>query len=144
VDVAHVPREWLGSHMGLRGGRLHPSDTVNPLLAAARSGVQYAGGTAPRYPSCGCPRLLKGLAELHGTFGCLQGVTIMTGGSAPTASLIEQLESLGVNLIHQYGLNETCGPFVVCESQPDWDHLPSRVKLRTRQGVPAIHVGTGL
>lgn len=94
----------------------------------------------------GAPRLLKVLAEAHRPYGALSGMTIMTGGSAPSPLLIQQLESVGVNLIHQYGLNETCGPFVVCETQTDWGpQTPAeRAQLRARQGVPAIHAGTGV
>lgn len=94
----------------------------------------------------GAPRLLNVLEEIHQPRGILRGMTIMTGGSAPSPLLIQQLESVGVNLIHQYGLNETCGPFVVCETQPDWESQrpADRAQLRTRQGVPAIHAGTGV
>lgn len=94
----------------------------------------------------GAPRLLKVLSEIHQPHGVLNGLTMMTGGSAPSPALIQQLEALGVNLIHQYGLNESVGPFVVCELQMDWDALEpeERAQLRIRQGVPAIHAGTGV
>lgn len=94
----------------------------------------------------GAPRLLKVLNEIHQPYGALRGMTVMTGGSAPSPVLIQQLEGIGVNLIHQYGLNETGGPFVVCESQAAWDYLEpdERAKLYTRQGIPAIHAGTGV
>ncbi len=94
----------------------------------------------------GAPRLAKALKAIHQPFGALSGMTVMTGGSAPAPRLIQELESIGVNLIHQYGLNETVGPFVVCEPQSDWDMLTpeERAQLYARQGIPAIHAGTGV
>lgn len=95
----------------------------------------------------GAPRLLKMLAEVaDSNKGYLQGVTIVTGGAAPSPTLIQQLENIGVNFIHQYGLSETCGPFVVCEAQEEWALMPAeeRAKLHARQGSAAIHAGTGL
>jgi fatty-acyl-CoA synthase len=94
----------------------------------------------------GSPRLVRHLGDE--TFGpsILHGLTVLTGGAAPTPDLIKAMKRQGVELIHQYGLNETCGPFVVCETREDWDYLPqeSQVKLRMRQGIAAIHAGNGL
>ena len=94
----------------------------------------------------GAPRLIKVLLGMPNAVLALRGITIVTGGSAPAPLLIRQLEQLGANLIHQYGLNETCGPFVVCETQDHWAELDAEARsgLRARQGVPALHAGTGL
>lgn len=94
----------------------------------------------------GAPRLIRMLSDVPDPQRTLQDVTIVTGGSAPSPVLIQRLEGMGVNLIHQYGLNETCGPFVVCEAHAEWDSLSSeaRAQLRARQGTAAIHAGTGL
>jgi fatty-acyl-CoA synthase len=94
----------------------------------------------------GAPRLIKLLVDNKNSDTTLNGITILTGGTAPSADLNKQMEIAGVNLIHQYGLNETLGPFVVCEMGEDWKtlSLDERSKLRMRQGVSAIHAGTGL
>lgn len=94
----------------------------------------------------GAPRLVRLLADMPDQKDALRNLTIVTGGAAPSPTLIQQLETIGVNLIHQYGLNETCGPFVVCEEQDDWRALPleARAKMRARQGTATIHAGTGL
>ncbi|UTY59277.1 AMP-binding protein [Massilia sp. erpn] len=94
----------------------------------------------------GAPRLVRLLAEAPDKNDSLRGLTIVTGGAAPSTTLIQQLELIGVNLIHQYGLNETLGPFVVCEEQEEWKFLSpeARARMRARQGIPAIHAGTGL
>lgn len=94
----------------------------------------------------GAPRLLRYLAEEARNSSRLKGLTILTGGAAPTPDLIISMRQLGVNLIHQYGLNETCGPYVVCEDMDEWADLSEidQVKKRLRQGIAAIHAGTGL
>ncbi len=97
----------------------------------------------------GSPRLLRSLVDAvqaHPSRTDLRGLTAETGGAAPPTTLIRRLEELGVRLIHQYGLNETCGPYVVNEEQDEWAVLPveERARLRARQGVAAIHAGTGL
>lgn len=94
----------------------------------------------------GAPRLIKVMLEIPGAQDALRGISMMTGGAAPAPLLIQQLEQRGVNLIHQYGLSETCGPFVVCEPQDDWAErdAETRAKLRARQGVPSLHAGSGL
>lgn len=94
----------------------------------------------------GSPRLVRRLAAMPDMHGALRGTTIVTGGAAPTGALVTQLEAEGARLIHQYGLSETSGPFVVCEEQPEWQHegAEARAALRCRQGVVAAHAGTGL
>ncbi len=37
-------------------------------------------------------------------------VLVGTGGAAPTATLIEQLDTLGIDIVHLYGLTESFGP----------------------------------
>lgn len=94
----------------------------------------------------GSPRLVRHLNDATFNPSILHGLTVLTGGAAPPPDLIQSMKRLGVELIHQYGLNETCGPFVVCEAHDDWDYLsPERqLKLRMRQGIAAMHAGIGL
>ncbi|WP_394847166.1 AMP-binding protein [Pendulispora brunnea] len=94
----------------------------------------------------GAPRLLRRIVSAGAAASALKGCIVVTGGAAPTRPLLKQLEALGATLIHQYGLNETFGPYVVCEEQWDWAHedSESRAAFRARQGVAAIHAGTGL
>jgi fatty-acyl-CoA synthase len=94
----------------------------------------------------GSPRLVQHLMSALFDAVPLSGLTVLTGGAAPTPALVETMQRRGVDLIHQYGLNETCGPFVVCEARDGWDALPEseQVRLRLRQGVAALHAGSGL
>jgi len=93
----------------------------------------------------GAPRLVRHVLEERPGHRWTN-LTIMTGGAAPSPALISGMKEAGVRLIHQYGLNETCGAFVVCEVQDSWQHLDDdqQVELLGRQGVAAIHAGTGL
>jgi fatty-acyl-CoA synthase len=95
---------------------------------------------------CGAPRIVRSLAEAPGDKSAFRGLTITTGGAAPAPALIRQLDEMEVKVIHQYGLNETYGPYVVCEEQDEWQSLSAenRALKRARQGVATIHAGTGL
>lgn len=95
---------------------------------------------------CGAPRIVRSLTEASGDKSVFRGLTITTGGAAPAPLLLRQLDEMGVEVIHQYGLNETYGPYVVCEEQDEWQSLSSedRALKRARQGIATIHAGTGL
>jgi fatty-acyl-CoA synthase len=55
----------------------------------------------------------------------------------PSPTIIAQVEALGAEIIHVYGLTEVYGPHTVCEWQPHWDALPveERARVKARQGV---------
>ncbi|NND48849.1 MAG: AMP-binding protein, partial [Rhizobiales bacterium] len=45
----------------------------------------------------------------------MRRITVGTGGAAPTSALIEQLDALGIDIVHLYGLTESYGPVTLCE-----------------------------
>ncbi len=61
----------------------------------------------------------------------------LIAGAAPPASVLERMETIGIELTHVYGLTETYGPASVCAKQEGWDQRPleERVRLNGRQGV---------
>ncbi|WP_345797770.1 acyl-CoA synthetase [Castellaniella sp. MT123] len=65
------------------------------------------------------------------------GISAMVAGAAPPASIIEGMESIGVDLTHVYGLTEVYGPATVCAKHAAWDALDigERARLNARQGV---------
>ena len=69
-----------------------------------------------------------------------QAVKILTAGAAPPAAILEQIETLGFDVTHAYGLTECYGPGVVSEWHPEWDELPTAEKSakKARQGVPYL------
>jgi fatty-acyl-CoA synthase len=73
----------------------------------------------------------------------VRSITVATGGAPPSPTTIAQMNALGVNVTHLYGLTEVYGPSHVCSWWPEWDDLPvgDQARLRARQGVP--HAGLG-
>jgi len=67
-------------------------------------------------------------------------VKIVTGGAAPTSTIIAQMEGMGFVVVHAYGLTETYGPATFCEWQHEWDDwdLQDRARVMARQGVRYI------
>jgi fatty-acyl-CoA synthase len=67
-------------------------------------------------------------------------VKILTAGAAPPSAILEQIETLGFDVTHAYGLTECYGPGVVSEWHPEWDELPTteRSAKKARQGVPYL------
>jgi len=64
-------------------------------------------------------------------------IEMMTAAAPPPASVIAEIEALGINITHVYGLTEVYGPAVVCAWQPEWQDLPAaeKARLKARQGV---------
>lgn len=60
--------------------------------------------------------------------------TVTTAGAPPSPTIIGQMDALGADVVHVYGLTETYGPYTVCEMQPGWEE-DQRVRLMARQGV---------
>ena len=65
---------------------------------------------------------------------------IVTAGAPPSPTVIKNVEAIGADITHVYGLTETFGPHSICEWQPKWDSLLAndRAKIKSRQGVPYI------
>ena len=71
-------------------------------------------------------------------FPCKLHVT--TAGAPPSPTVIANMEALGAEIFHVYGLTETYGPHSVCAWHAEWDSLPpaERARKKARQGVPYI------
>lgn len=65
---------------------------------------------------------------------------IMTAGAPPAPKIIENVEAMGAEITHTYGLTEVFGPHSVCAWKPQWNTLSTeeRAKLKSRQGVPYV------
>ncbi len=63
-----------------------------------------------------------------------------TAGAPPSPTIIGQMEALGAEMVHVYGLTETYGPHTVCEIQPEWAAVSAeeRARLMARQGVSYV------
>src|SRR5262249_6909105 len=92
--------------------------------------------------ACAAPTVLVTLATFAGAreYRLAPGVRIGTGGAAPAAAVLRNMEALGIEVIHLYGLTET-GPFLTsCEWQPAWNDLDvaTRYRLKARQGISQL------
>ncbi|MBL8572675.1 MAG: acyl-CoA synthetase [Hyphomicrobiaceae bacterium] len=88
---------------------------------------------------CGAPIVLNMLANAPAPLkeGINHKVKVMTAGAAPPAAVIENMERLGFEVTHVYGLTETYGPSVVCAWHDEWNVLDAseKARLKARQGV---------
>ena len=88
---------------------------------------------------CGAPTVLTMLINTPQKHkdGIEHQVKVMTAGAAPPAAVIQNMEEMGFDVTHVYGLTETYGPCTVCAWHDEWDELPANEKavLRARQGV---------
>jgi fatty-acyl-CoA synthase len=64
-------------------------------------------------------------------------IHVCTGGAPPSPTLIANLDRLGMDVTHLYGLTETFGPVMLCEPQPGWYGADpgALAGLLARQGV---------
>ncbi|KAJ3687944.1 hypothetical protein LUZ61_017108 [Rhynchospora tenuis] len=69
-------------------------------------------------------------------------VVFFTGGAPPPPKVLSEMEKLGFQVNHLYGLTETYGPATTCTWRPEWDTLPEeeKVKLKALQGLHNISI----
>jgi fatty-acyl-CoA synthase len=91
---------------------------------------------------CGAPTILIALVNHPGAqAGPLpHKLIVSTAAAPPSPTIIAQMEALGAEIIHVYGLTEVYGPYTVCEWQPQWNALPTdeQARIKARQGVGYI------
>ncbi len=106
---------------------------AEPVLALIRAhGVSHY---------CGAPVVHAALAAApeHSKRG-VEGLKGQVAGAAPTAAVLEEMERMGVQITHVYGLTEVYGPASICQPQPEWAGLPiaERAERNSRQGVACL------
>lgn len=91
---------------------------------------------------CAAPTVLVMMSNFPGAkeLKMKRRLEIMTAGAPPAPKIIENVEAMGANITHTYGLTEVFGPHSVCAWKPEWDALSKeeRAKLKSRQGVPFV------
>ena len=67
-------------------------------------------------------------------------LNIMTAGAPPAPTIIQNMEAIGADITHTYGLTEVFGPHSVCAWQPAWEGLSKNAQAikKSRRGVPYI------
>jgi fatty-acyl-CoA synthase len=86
------------------------------------------------------PTVLTGMVNDPNAKEVDHQVVVTTAGAPPSPTIIQQLESLRMELVHVYGLTETYGPYSVCQWQDGWRGLgpAARAGLLARQGLGMI------
>jgi fatty-acyl-CoA synthase len=114
-----------GTHVCLR--RVDPGEIWRLIL---EEGVTHLNGA---------PTVLIGLVNhpVAKTAKLDHPLRVTTAAAPPSPSIIAQMQALGAEITHVYGLTETYGPHTVCEWQSQWNVLPieEQAKLKARQGV---------
>ncbi|MGP2490189.1 AMP-binding protein [Mesorhizobium sp. PUT5] len=125
---------WCHTWAVTAAGGLHVClDRVDPELifaAIARHGVTHMS----------CAPVVLYMMINHpaaATKDASRRLTVVTGGASPTSALIAQLDSLGFDLIHLYGLTESYGPATLCilDEKDAGKAAQDKARLLARQGI---------
>lgn len=88
---------------------------------------------------CGAPIILSMLinASDEDKAKAPSGVKFMVAAAPPPATVLAEMDDMGFDVTHVYGLTETYGPSVLCDWNSDWDEksVEDRAALKARQGV---------
>ncbi len=91
---------------------------------------------------CGAPTVLITMTGFSGAsdIKLKRKLSVITAAAPPAPTVIENIEALGAEVQHVYGLTEVYGPHSICADQPHWKELPAaeRASLKARQGVPYV------
>jgi fatty-acyl-CoA synthase len=91
---------------------------------------------------CAAPTILIGMST-YATANSLKldhPLQVITAGAPPAPTIIQNMESIGANILHVYGLTEVYGPHTVCSWKDEWADLSpeEQAKIKSRQGVSYI------
>ncbi len=90
---------------------------------------------------CGAPVVHAALAAApEESKKGLVGVKAQVAGAAPPAAVLEEMERMGVQITHVYGLTEVYGPASICQPKVEWEQLSidERADLNSRQGIACL------
>lgn len=89
---------------------------------------------------CAAPVVHAALANAPSELkeGITHTVKGQVAGAAPPEAVLANMEKMGFDICHVYGLTEVYGPSAVCAEQENWKTLDisERSALKARQGVP--------
>ncbi|TAM61963.1 long-chain-fatty-acid--CoA ligase [bacterium] len=125
---------WGVTAMGATHVMLRKIDPALIWRLIAEEGVTHFNGA---------PTVLTALVNDPSARRVARPLTVATAGAPPSPRIIRQMEELGAEIVHVYGLTETYGPITVCAKQPEWERLSDseRAQLKSRQGVGYVSAG---
>ncbi|PHQ71954.1 MAG: acyl-CoA synthetase [Sneathiella sp.] len=96
---------------------------------------------------CGAPIVLSMLINTtdENKAKAPHGIKVMVAAAPPPAAMLAEMDDMGFDVTHVYGLTETYGPSVCCDWNTAWDEktVEDRAALKARQGV-RYHAVAGL
>lgn len=124
---------WGVTSVGAKHVCLRKADAAKIAELMQQERVTHMGGTPTVYLTLSEYMMGRDM-KFPGKTKCF------LGGAPPSPTVIDNVESLGGDITHSYGLTETYGPYAVCEWHPEWDTSPpeERARLKARQGVPYV------
>ncbi|MFT6556792.1 acyl-CoA synthetase [Sneathiella sp.] len=88
---------------------------------------------------CGAPIVLSMLINTsdENKAKAQKGIKVMVAAAPPPATVLAEMDRLGFDVTHVYGLTECYGPAVYCDWNSDWNtkSVEDRAALKARQGV---------
>lgn len=112
---------------------------TNVCLRSVRADAIFSSFSTEKVSHfCGAPIVLNMLVNAPDELKTFtHSIKVMTAGASPPATVIKNMEAMGIEVTHAYGLTETYGPSVICAWKSQWDELPDeeRSVLKARQGV---------
>lgn len=88
---------------------------------------------------CGAPIVLSMLINTReeNKAKAQKGIKVMVAAAPPPAPVLAEMDQMGFEVTHVYGLTECYGPSVFCDWDSGWDEkaVEDRAALKARQGV---------
>ncbi|MEH6401840.1 MAG: acyl-CoA synthetase [Sneathiella sp.] len=88
---------------------------------------------------CGAPIVLSMLINTsdENKAKAATGLKVMVAAAPPPTPVLAEMDKMGFDVTHVYGLTECYGPSVYCDWDNDWDKksVEDRAALKARQGV---------
>lgn len=92
----------------------------------------------------GSPRLLSNLLLHEENNIFLKSLNVMIGGASPSYNLLKKFYELEINLVNQYGLNESLGSITATNINSNiFNSLDDYIKCHSKQGFVSPHFGSG-
>ena len=90
------------------------------------------------------PTVLIMLANDPAAHRLTRAIRVCTGGAPPSPTLIAQMASFNIDLVHLYGLTETYGPLTLNVAPPDFETWSAlrQAEYRARQGFHHLVAGS--
>ncbi|MBL4740550.1 MAG: AMP-binding protein, partial [Sneathiella sp.] len=96
---------------------------------------------------CGAPIVLSMLINTsdENKAKAVAGLKVMVAAAPPPPTVLAEMDKMGFDVTHVYGLTECYGPAVYCDWDSAWDikSVEDRAALKSRQGV-RYHALSGL